>query len=440
MSVSGFIKRHIYWAKDFLQGKKVRKHFNDIKTILASGVDGKMQQQRALDALLAHATKYSDYYKKYQGCSLQEFPVVNKNVLNENHRSVAIDYHFIPEQETEKVHIQKTSGSTGTPFCVFQDSRKRHRRVAELKYFGEDVGFKSHERLGQCRIWTKWQSKSKKQSFWENIIPINISKMDHDTLSNLCKIVKRKKIVSLRAYASWYDKMVEYFETEKGNPVDFKTVKVAISSSEALNEETRRKMYELTKVPIVECYADEEGGILGQQKINDKNYYLNHASYYFEFLKLDKDEPAEYGELARIVFTDLYNYAFPLIRYDTGDTGILMDGTSNKISHGWDYMSKLYGRKLDLVYNTLGEPIHPMNFARILKNISGIQQWQFIQKTRNSYVLKLNVNKEVDQENILFELKKVIGIDAYCEIKMVDEIPVLASGKRKSVICEWNKE
>ena len=77
---------------------------------------------------------------------------------------MSVPIQYIPEQETEKVHIQKNSGSTGTPFSIYQDTRKRNRRIAELKYFGEDVGFKSHEKLVQCRIWTKWQSKSKWQS------------------------------------------------------------------------------------------------------------------------------------------------------------------------------------------------------------------------------------------------------------------------------------
>ena len=98
--------------------------------------------------------------------------MVNKAILNENRDKITIPIDKIPEQEGDKVHIQKTSGSTGTPFAIPQDTRKRNRRIAELKYFNEQVGFKSHEMLGQCRIWTKWQSKSKWQSFKENIIPI----------------------------------------------------------------------------------------------------------------------------------------------------------------------------------------------------------------------------------------------------------------------------
>ena len=437
MSLDAFLKRTLYWTQDFFRGKKVRKHFLELKKVLKDERVGKEIQKKKLNELLDYATSFSVFYKQYKGKSLSEFPITNKNILVENKDIVAVPFQYIPEQETREIHIQKTSGSTGTPFSVLQDSRKRHRRVAELKYWGESVGFKSHERLAQCRIWTKWQAKSKKQAFWENIFPINVSKMDDATIAELCETIRKNKIVSIRAYASWYDKLVEYFEMGKGNPMDLKTIKVAISSSEALNERTRNKMLELVGVPIVECYADEEGGILAHQKLHDTNYYLNHASYFFEFLKLDSDEPADYGELARIVFTDLYNYAFPLIRYDTGDTGIL---EKNDESNYWDYMSKLYGRKLDLVYNEMGEPIHPMNFARVLKNIEGIHQWQFIQKGKKEYIIKLNTDNKLDKEYVISAIKEIIGKNTILTLEMVEEIPVLASGKRKSVICEWKKD
>ena len=390
----------------------------------------------SLKKLLLHATSYSEYYKKFAGKNFSDFPVVNKNFFIENYGEVSIPIKFIPEQESEKIHVQKTSGSTGTPFAVPQDSRKRYRRIAELKYFGQDVGFKSHEKLGQCRIWTKWQNKGKWQSFKENIIPINVAKMDDETLAYICDIVKKEKIVSMRAYASWYDKLVEYIERGKTNPKNFKTVKVVISSSEALNEDTRKKMKALTGVPIVECYANEENGVLAQQKINDTNYYLNNASYVFEFLKLDSDEPAEYGELGRIVVTDLFNFAFPMIRYDTGDTAIIQKGS--KISGGWDYISKLYGRRLDLIYEVDGNPIHPMNFARVLKNFAGIKQWQFIQKDEKDYLLKLNTSQNIDVQRVVQEIKSIVG-NGNVSVEFVDDIPVLASGKRKPVVCEWKR-
>ena len=66
--------------------------------------------------------------------------------------------------------------------------------MLKLKYFNELIGFKSHEMLRQCRIWTRWKSKSKWQSFKENIISININRMDDDTAALLIKTVKNTRL------------------------------------------------------------------------------------------------------------------------------------------------------------------------------------------------------------------------------------------------------
>ena len=438
MSFGGFIRRSIFWTSDFVHNKRVRKHFKEITQVLSDYDRGRLIQEKRLEELLQYACNNSFFYKDYIGKPLSDFPVVNKQILIDNHKQNEVAIDNIPEQETENIHIQRTSGSTGTPFSIPQDSRKRYRRIAELKYFGQSVGFKSHERLAQLRIWTKWQSKGNWQSIKENIFPIDCSKMDDDNLRKICEFCKKKKIQSLRGYASWFERIVDFIIRNPEYQNCFNSVKVAISGSEALDDNTRQQMKLLTGVPIVESYADEECGTLAHQKLGDLNYYWNHASYYLEILKMESDIPAEYGELGRVVVTDLYNYAFPMIRYDTGDSAVLEKG--NEKSHGWDYLSKLYGRRLDLIFDTKGNPVHPMNLARILKNFPQIKQWQFIQKAEKEYLLKLNHEKDISFDVIQNELKSFLGSDAVLTIAKVDDIPVLASGKRKPVICEWKRK
>lgn len=437
MSIGGAIRRNVYWTVDFFSGQKVGKHYIDIKRILSDAELGKKAQQEYINNLLNYAVENSEYYKLYKGKTINEFPVVNKNIMLEHYDEIRVDVAVIPEQETEKIHVQRTSGSTGTPFAILQDSRKRYRRIAELKVFGEIAGYKSHEKLGQCRVWTRWQNKSRWQSFKENILAINVSKMDEETVSKLCDTVKKKKVVALLGYANWFDQVVEYLQ--KHNDIKLPSLKVIFTGSEMLKENTRIKIKELIGCEVAERYSNEEQGILGQQRIktDDLSYYLNHASYYFEILKFSSDEPAEYGELGRIVITDLFNYAFPMIRYDTGDTGIMEK--ANAYSNGFPYISKLYGRRLDLIYDTKGKPVQPMSLARVLKNFPGIIQWQFIQKEEKSYLVKFNFSEEKDVSLCVEQLKQILGDDSDISVEYVDEIPILASGKRKPVINEWKK-
>ena len=436
MSFGGFVRRTIYWTNDYLHGSPVGKHYREISRVLENEKQGKLIQQMAIDELLKYASTNCPFYAPYDPSSILNFPIVNKNILIKNHDLVTVAAEKIPEQKTKEIYVQRTSGSTGTPFAVPADTRKRNRRIAELKYFGTIGGYKSHEKLGQCRVWTKWHNKSKKQQFMENIIAINISKMDDDVVKNLVETVKKEKIVALLGYANWFDQVASYLAK---NPMSLPSLKVIFTGSEMLKDQTRSELKRLIGCNVLERYSNEEQGILGQQSVyGELEYYLNHASYYFEILKLDSDEPAKYGELGRVVITDLFNYAFPLIRYDTGDTAIAEAG--NKLSNGWMYISKLYGRRLDLIYDTNGNPVQPMALARILKNLKGIIQWQFVQTDEFAYTIRLNMEDQVSTDECVAELRELLGEKAQIAVELVKEIPILASGKRKPVLQEWKKQ
>lgn len=258
--------------------------------------------------------------------------------------------------------------------------------------------------------------------------------MGDENLENLVDIIHREKIVSLRSYASSY-KLIADFVRRKNKTLP--SLKICIAGSEALGDDVRSAVQEYMNCDIISQYADEECGILRQEAISGEpdRFYLNHASYKFEVLKMNSNEPADYGELGRIVITDLTNRAFPIIRYDTGDIAVME--RADHLSAGYPYFSALYGRRLDLIYNVNGEPVHPMVLNRVMKNFGNIIQWQFIQKSEKGYALKLNVSGEVDEDGIIQELRKYFGNEAKIDIEYVSDIPVLKSGKRKSVVNEW---
>lgn len=433
MSIGGFIRRNLYWSSDFLLGSPVGVHYSDIRKILNNPVVGEKRQKDHLNRLIEFSVKNSKYYSKFACRDFASFPVMNKTLLRENYESIKVEQEVIPHHKGI-MHIQRTSGSTGTPLAVPLDKRKRNRRIAELKYFGKIAGFNSHERLAQLRIWTKWQSKTKLQSFRENIFAVDCSRIDDKMLSELCTLIRSKKITAIWGYASWYDKLVEFIERYS---IKLPSIKVAIAGSEMLQPTTREKLKRLLNCSVISRYSNEEQGILGQDRDDDEQYYLNHASYYFEFLKIDSDNKAEPGEICRIVITDLFNYAFPMIRYDTGDTGVYVEGNRN--TAGFPVLRKIYGRLLDLVYDTKGTAIHPMTLARILKNYDEIKLWQFIQKSQSTFELKLNLTADINLPDCISQLKEIFGEDSQITISLVDEIPVLSSGKRKPVVNEWKR-
>lgn len=439
MDLNALYLRTRFWIKDFLKGSPIRKPYNEIKFIQENSYEkGLPIREAALQQLLNFAKQNTTFYKNIQGNDLKSFPIMNKFSLLEHYNEICVEKSKIPGQVGD-VHIQTTSGSTGTPFKIPQDTRKRMRRIAELKYFGAIAGFKTHEKLIHLRKWNRWQQKTAKQIKTENIIPFDISKIGDVELKQLCELIISSKAVCLRGYASSLGKLAEYAK-DKG--YKFPHLKLAIAGAESLQDDVRALFKEVMHADIQSQYANEECGILAQERVptleKDNPMYWNNSGYFFEVLKFDSDEPAEYGELGRIVITDLHNYAFPVIRYDNGDTAILQ--APNQFSNGYPIIEKLYGRRLDLTYTTTGSAVLPLTYGRILKHYENIAQWQFIQNGEKDYALNLIMRgEEPNLPSIVEMLKESLGRDANIIINKVDDIPILASGKRKPVVNNWQK-
>lgn len=437
MSFAGFLKRTAFWHDDAKNNDGyIRAHYDQITRAIHDLDYALAMQQSNLGEYLEFMTKHSSFYSKFAATEdLSSFPVMKKLQLIENHASMAIALENIPHQKGD-LYIQRTSGSTGIPFAMPQDTRKRQRRTAEVKALSALDGYESHEPLAQCRVWTKWQYKTSDQAKRENIFPVNVLNVDDGSLAEVCELIRKNRIVAIRGYASWFTGLMNYLKAHKEDISKLKTIKVCITHSEALDESTRSYLHNTLGCNMCECYANEENGIFGQQKIGSRSYELNNTGYVFELLKLDSDEPAAYGELGRIVVTDLHQRAFPVIRYDTGDTGIFSPAGPNS---PLPRLEKIYGRKLDLVYDSEGKPIHPMSFNRILKNLPSIKQWQFAQTSETSYELRLIVSQEFEESSCVDEIASFLGDNANMKFVYVDEIPRLKSGKYRSVVQEWDK-
>ncbi|MEC7264998.1 MAG: CoF synthetase, partial [Bacteroidota bacterium] len=208
-----------------------------------------------------------------------------------------------------------------------------------------------------------------------------------------------------------------------------------ISFAEKLKDSEKSRMAKYFNAPVFERYSNQENGIMAQQTLNSPGHYvLNWGSYHFEFLGLDNDFPVKNGELGRVVVTDLFNHAMPMIRYDTGDLAV--HGINEE---GAIYLTSIEGRRIDQIFDSQGNTISS-HFLYMILEYGAIKQFQFIQKGEMEYQVKLNALKaEVDETKIISYCKSRLGNDAVVTFEYVDEIPLLASGKRKKIVNEHKK-
>lgn len=422
----------LFWMADALKGSKVRKHYKEIKYINEHSTSPEAQKmiQRYLDQILQYATAETLFYKKYVGYnSLSDFPVINKNIVRDN-----ISEFMSPKFDKENLRKMSTSGSTGTPFTIYQDKNKVARSSADFIYSYEMANFCFGDRMYRMKSITETNKKSRLEYLIKNIRERDTADLSMKGIRNfLIELRKDRSKKMLGGYASSYIAI-----SRNVKPEDVKGIKVAciMTGSEALPDATKKTLKQLFRCPVYSRYSNMENGLLAQQCTDNSDaFHINIASFYIELLSLDSNKPAKVGEKGRIVVTDLFNYAMPLIRYDTGDIAIM---GKNKCRHGALVLESIEGRRRDFLYNTQGELLSPSVISTAMWKYSEILQYQFIQTGEKTYKIKLNCCGKFTKEKILIEeYRKKLGNDAEIYIEYVSEIPLLKSGKRKYIVNEY---
>ena len=416
-----------FWMLDKTKGGKIREYYDQIRYAWKEGSSVEETEKKIQD-LIAHAVKTTDFYKDYpEDISLKDLPVVNKDTFRQQYdRFISSTYKDAPDNR-----VMCTSGSTGTPLRMIQNRDKIRHNTAGGIFLGAAAGYYIGMKEAFIRVWVNNVKKSKFQLIQENMIMMDSSRMDEQALAEMFHTIEKKKVKCLVGYSSALGELSDYIR-KSGKDCSNCSVRAIIPISETMPEPVRRTLEKQFGCPVRAWYSNEENGIMGLQNEKDEGYRIDTETYYYEILKMDSDEPAEQGELGRIVITDLFNYAFPILRYDNGDTAVAVRKEKNgrfKL-----YLSELYGRRSDLIYDCKGNAVTPYIITNNLWDIEGVKQYRFIQEDVKDYTIWLNGDPaKMDQEEILGRIRPYLGDEARIKVEIVDEIPVLASGKRKYI-------
>lgn len=426
---------YLFWVKDWLTGGKIYEAYKELSKNTTYNAES---TQEKIHKLILHAKENTEFYANIETNNIKNFPVINKAIIKENQ-----DNFIAKNYKDKKLHRMSTSGSTGIPFTVVQNSEKRKRVLAELLYYNKEIGYTFGEKQVFFRVWTEKNKKSRMLKFLQNLIAEDISDLSNEKLLEISENLKRnKKIRNILSYASTLDVLSTFMvKNNLANPNDY-SVKSILSGSEILQDRTRENLKKIFNCNIVSRYSNQENGVIAQEYVASTEMRLNNTNYYIEFLKQNSDEEAREGELSRVVITDLYNYAMPMIRYDTGDLAIYSDicickGRNERV------IREIYGRRVDTIYDTKGNVISPHTITNNMWSESEIKQFKFQQTDEDEYKIIINKGKNIntDELKLINKFKNILGQDAHIYIEYVNEIPVLSSGKRKYIENVWkNKE
>ena len=388
-------------------------------------------QKEQLEKLLRHAYQTTPYYRelfKVKPQNISQIPILEKRNIREQLAYLCSE--AVPQQH----RIQNaTGGSTGEPLTFYQDRNYWNQRNLSVYYFDQWAGWNFGERqliiwgalsdVGASRDW-----RHQLNNFWRNHYWLNGFHLTDATMQTTFRQMDRQHPQTILAYpSSLYEFARFIFENGLKPRWGLEGI---ISSAEMLHPHYRDLAETIFNTKVYNRYGSREVGLIAME-CAEGCMHINCRDLYLEI-----DSPNPYTEPGDILITQLNNYAMPFIRYRIGDIGRLSDETC-PCGNQLPVLAELLGRSTATFRTRTRTLIHAGYFTQQFYNVIGLEQFQLIQETLKHCVLKVVINRQWTEASRRYMVRKIqgaLGADVIVTVKLVEEIPLPASGKREFTI------
>jgi phenylacetate-CoA ligase len=383
------------------------------------------------------------YHQAFQAKGIYPSEIRGLDDLNKLPIFTKSDLKKIPEVDliSSKKNIKSlkkltTGGSTGKPFSVYLDENEDAWR--------KSIYLRANVVCGQ-KIRDKWlaiidnqysNESSRLQKmlgfYVRTIVPITLDR------TSRFKAVQNSKVDVLDGFPNALFLLARDYEENGGASIQ---PKLMFGSGELVDKHTISFLERTFHAPYLDQFGCTEIDRAAWQCAEQSGYHMDVDSVIIQFVDEEGNEvgPDEEGE---IVYTSLFNYSFPILRYNIEDVGVPMEGEcpcGNKLP----LMKVVKGRLNSFLVFPDDQIISPINFIEVLgafKLEHEIEQYKVIQETKNH--LRIFVQKKepsVDENktretlltNLSMGLPRVTSKpeDVSFDIEFVDEIPHTSRGK-----------
>ncbi|MFA9192414.1 phenylacetate--CoA ligase family protein [Flavobacterium sp. FZUC8N2.13] len=355
-----------------LNGFPIRKAKSDLDKIVALSPAEKRQfiENQKLTIVEFHLENNA-FYQKLVGSkkytNWEDLPILNKTNLQS-----PLEYRLSKGFTTKNCYINKTSGSSGTPFIFAKDKYTHALTWASNMYrFGlHGINF---NRSLQARFYGipldfMGYKKERFKDFLSRRFRFSIFDLSDAVLEKMLKKFETTKFEYLNGYTSSIVLFAKFLRKRNLILKDIcPTLKVCMITSEMLFEDDKKLLEMQFGIPIVNEYGASELDLIAfeSRSVGTENQWqINSETLFVEILD-ENNQVLPYGKEGRIVITSLFNKAHPFIRYDIGDIGIL----DEKSTLEKPILKQLIGRTNDVAVLPSGKKSPGLTFYYVTKSI-----------------------------------------------------------------------
>jgi len=404
-------------------------------------------QDEKLEKLLLHAHENVPYY----GRILPEAGVIkNNHVILENFGNIPVLTKSIIRREGEnfyskdhkkrRAYKNTSGGSTGEPVEFLQDAQYEAWMYAGRFLYnlwtGKDIGQPEIKLWGSERdiLQGKDEPATIMRRWLFNTHLLNTYRMSREDMRHHIEAWNRIRPRQVWAYTDSMYRLSRFVAEEN---LSVHVPASIICTTAKLLPEMRSYMEKTFRCKVFDQYGGREVGAVASECQFQKGLHIFTPLQKLEILDA-KNRPAKPGDIGRLIITNLDNYSMPLIRYEIGDTGCLIEDRC-PCGRGFPLLKEISGRIFAHFVKRDGSVIHSQFFVALFFFKPWVREFKVIQKDYELIQVLVAGDQEPNQADIdviVTKIHKVMGEDCRVEFDFVDEVPPTASGKYLYTVSE----
>lgn len=386
------------------------------------------RQEQRLRELCEYAFRHVPLFRQLGGTAdfkdPAELPILSKTILKS-------DSHLATSRGISRVHRRRgfTSGTTGVPLRFWTDRRSDGLRLASRSIFDEWIGLPFGSRTARIILYPNRFSR----------VLANELQIPHGAVTSKTAPEVLERILCFRpeCIASPPYALALLAEAKpKIQARSWKTLCSMVSTGDDLLRSQRTLIERSFECRLYNRYGLREiSGYIAQECEAQQGLHINVEHVMLEIV--DRGGVVVQGKPGRIIITDLHNRVMPLIRYDTGDIGIL---SNNPCTCGitWPLLQVIQGRQRDYVALKDGTRIHLGIIAdSFLRHFSGkILHVQFVERGQGFMTVRVIPQERLTHTDMTRVGAYLSKLFSSFDVKFTYDLPSDMSGKTPLLVRE----
>lgn len=373
---------------------------------------------------------------------LQKFPTVTKDMIRDADREGRlISKPFVGDRSN---FLNPTTGSSGQPIVVTLNRAALNERVGSVYAISEWYGL--HVGDLWANLWRGPYRKSIADRIKEGVTgKTNISIYDPEhplqtamseaRCAEIVDELNRIRPVVIEGFVSALVSVSRHMLTTGKKLAS--PVRSVVTGAEMLTSDDREWIRKAFQCPVFNRYGGTEFSVIGHEcEVQAASDHLLHTIDYRGVVEVERDGKSVMEQDGPILFTDFFSLAMPLVRYHTGDRGVMAGNPICACGRSLGLLREVTGRENDAFVLKDGRLLSSHLWHHYMKKCLDIRKYQIVQEAVDRFEVKMVLNPAVNQDE-LRHVKELIGealAGSTIRWTVVDDIPAGPGGKQRQVI------